>query len=78
MTLGDRIRRRRTSLGFTQEQLAQEANIRRPTIIELETNRRATVSSDILKRLALALRCSTDWLVGLYNEETELEPALAL
>jgi DNA-binding XRE family transcriptional regulator len=71
VTLGDRIKLRRQRLGLTQEELASQANIRRPTISELESNRRTTVSSDIVKRLARALGCSTDYLLGmddLYEE----------
>jgi transcriptional regulator with XRE-family HTH domain len=71
VTLGDRIKLRRQRLGLTQEELASQANVRRPTISELESNRRTAVSSDIVKRLAVALGCSTDYLLGmddLYGE----------
>ncbi|MCZ6873508.1 MAG: helix-turn-helix transcriptional regulator [bacterium] len=69
MTLGERIKARRQKLGHSQYTLADETNIRRPTIAELETNRRVAVSSDILKRLAVALQCSTDYLVGMYEDD---------
>ncbi len=71
MTLGERIKARRQKLGHSQYTLADETNMRRPTIAELETNRRVAVSSDILKRLAVALRCSTDWLLGMYEDDGE-------
>ena len=74
MTLGDRIKQRRHKLRLTQEELASRAQVRRPTIAELETNRRMTVSSDILRRLAQALSCTTDHLVGMYDDDSEMFP----
>ena len=55
MTLGDRIKRRRTALRLTQQELAARAQVRRETITELETYRRRTVNSEMLRRLARAL-----------------------
>ena len=75
MTLGERVKARRTRLGLTQEQVASAARVRRPTITELETNRRMTVSSEILKRLARALQCTADYLIGMYEDNGELQPA---
>jgi transcriptional regulator with XRE-family HTH domain len=80
VTLGERIKARRAKLGLSQYALASMAEVRRPTIAELETNKRTTVSSDILKRLAKALQCSADHLVGMYEDEGETiirEPAMA-
>jgi len=75
MTLGDRVKSRRHRLGLTQEELAHRAQVRRPTIAELETNRRFTVSSEVLRRLAHALGCTTDYLVGMHEDEgSEREP----
>ena len=78
MTLGDRVKRRRERLGLTQEELGQKARVRRPTISELENHRRKTVSSEVLRRLALALGCTADYLLGMYtdeDEDSEREPA---
>jgi transcriptional regulator with XRE-family HTH domain len=71
MTLGDRIKRRRTALRLTQQELSGRAQVRRETIAELETNRRFTVSSEILRRLARALGCTTDYLVGMYDDDED-------
>lgn len=71
LTLGDRIKSRRHRLGLTQDELARRAQVRRPRIAELETNRRLTVSSDVLLRLARSLGCTTDYLVGMY-EDTQI------
>jgi transcriptional regulator with XRE-family HTH domain len=74
MTIGERIKTRRAKLGLSQYDVAGLAEVRRPTIAELETNKRMTVSSDILKRLARALQCSTDYLVGMYEEDDMTRP----
>jgi transcriptional regulator with XRE-family HTH domain len=78
MTLGDRVKARRLRLGLTQDDVARRARIRRPTITELETNRRFTVKSDVLKRLAVALQCSTDYLLETYEEEQRKPAGMAL
>jgi len=75
-SLGDRLKRQRLRLGLTQDELARRANIRRPTIVELETHRRVTVSSEVLKRLARALGCTTDYLVGMHEDDEDEASAL--
>jgi transcriptional regulator with XRE-family HTH domain len=69
MTLGDRIKKQRVRRGFTQEELASKADVPRPRITELEMNRRTKVASDVLKGLAKALGCTTDYLVGMNEDE---------
>jgi transcriptional regulator with XRE-family HTH domain len=75
VTLGDRIKKRRERLGLTQDELARQANVRRPTISELESNRRIAVSTEIIKRFARALGCSTDYLLGMSEVYDEEEPS---
>ena len=76
MTLGDRIKKQRQKLGLTQQELANKVEVLRPRITELEANRRFVVTSEVLKRLATALRCSTDYLVGMYeDDDSEQNPA---
>ena len=78
MTLGDRIKQRRLRQGLTQEELARRAQVPRPRIAELETNRKMTVASDVLLRLAQALSCTTDFLVGMYDESGRVPAAATL
>ena len=73
MTLGDRIKKQRARRGFTQEELASKADVPRPRITELEMNRRTKVASDVLRRLARALGCTTDYLVGMNEDEQDSE-----
>jgi transcriptional regulator with XRE-family HTH domain len=78
VTLGDRIKKQRQKLGLTQQELANKVEVLRPRITELESNRRFVVTSEVLKRLAAALRCSTDYLVGMYeDDESEMVPTMA-
>jgi y4mF family transcriptional regulator len=66
--IGERIRERRTKLGWTQEQLAQTAGISKSFLSELESGKRS-VSADKLLDLAQALGVSLDYLMtGQGNE----------
>lgn len=70
MSMGDRIKQRREQLGLSQQQLADITRMRQNIISRLEHGDTPNPGADVLKRLALALRCSIDWLVGLYDDDT--------
>ncbi len=78
MTLGKRVQQRRRQVGLTQQALADRVGVLRGTIADLERNKRSVVGSDTLKRLAQVLGCTTDYLVGMYDDESELVAAGAL
>lgn len=63
-TLGENIRFLRTKNALTQEQLAQMIHVDRSTLASWESNRR-TPEAPMLRKLALALRCSVDFLLDL-------------
>ena len=67
MKLGDRIKRRREELSMTQQDLANRAEMQRSHIGAIEAGSRMTVTSDVLLRLARALRCSADDLIGTFE-----------
>lgn len=69
MTIGKRMRQRRRALDITQEQLEALAGIKQSHISAMEKDRIQIVKSDTLIRLAKALRVSTDWLLGLKEDE---------
>ena len=70
MTLGARILLLREQRKWTQVELAQRANVSQPLICKLERpGQRQNVHSHILKRLAQALGCTTDYLVGMYEPD---------
>lgn len=59
---GDRIRKRRQELGYTQERLAREAEISTGFVSEIEKGNR-NVSAENLMRIAHALKVSLDYLM---------------
>lgn len=78
MTLGARIMKRRESLRLSQEQLAREAGITQGLLSRIENGHTPNPGANVLKGLARALRCSIDWLVGLYEDDPpETQQALA-
>ena len=70
MPIGERIKQRRGQLGLSQTQLADMTKMRQNIISRLEHGDTPNPGADVLKRLAIALRCSIDWLVGLYDDDS--------
>lgn len=62
MTLGDRIKERRTDLGWTQDVLAQKAGISKGFLSDLENNKR-NISAETLLDVAKVLGLSLDYLM---------------
>lgn len=76
MTMGERIRNRRQELGLSQQALADQVGVSRPTISQIESGAQPTMNTDTAKALARALGVSIDYLVGTWNEsESHLQPA---
>ena len=78
MTMGDRIRARRQELGLSQQNLAAQVGVSRPTISELESGTRTIMNTDTAKKLARALGVSIDYLVGTWERDEESESVAAL
>ena len=74
MSLGTRLRKRREELGFSQRELARLVHTRQATISDLERGRLKNPGVDIVRRLAQLLGVTTDWLIGMYEEDVEAEP----
>jgi transcriptional regulator with XRE-family HTH domain len=70
-TVGERIKKRRTELGWTQDQLAQKAGISKSFLSDLE-NAKRSVSADNLLDIARVLNLSLDYLMK--GEESETKP----
>lgn len=62
MSLGERLRERRTKLGLTNGQVAMYMGISKAHITEMEKGR-SNPSLDLLRRLATYYRTTTDWLL---------------
>lgn len=76
MAIGKRVHRLRQKCKLTQQELATRAKVSQAIISKLETDERDNVTSDVLKGLARALGCTTDYLVGMHeDEESQLEAA---
>lgn len=62
-SIGDRIKERRMELGWTQDQLAQEAKLSKGFLSDLENNKRG-VGAQTLHSIARALTVSVDYLMA--------------
>ena len=67
-SLGDRLARIRGFRRMLQQDVADLTGLKVQNISRLERDHREHVRSDTLKRLAEALDCSTDFLVGLADD----------
>jgi len=76
--LGERVRKRRSELGLTQEQLSAATGLKQFHISRIESGDIKDVKGETLVRLARALRVRTDFLLGLEAVEgSELLTAVA-
>jgi transcriptional regulator with XRE-family HTH domain len=69
--LADRVRERREALGYTQEQLAQEAGVGQSSVARIESGDTTSPRIDTLAAIARVLKCSPAWLQG---EEEAIGP----
>jgi transcriptional regulator with XRE-family HTH domain len=67
-SLGDRLARIRGFRRMSQQDLASRTGLKVQNISRIETDHREHVRSDTLRRLAEALDCSADFLVGLTDD----------
>lgn len=67
MTIGERIKEKRKSKGYTLEQLADEIGITKSTVLKYE-NGSIAIPSDKIEKIAKSLNVSPAYLMG-WNEE---------
>src|SRR5215471_13848135 len=67
-SLGARLTHVREVRGLSQQDLAQRTGLKVQNISRLEKGHRVHVRSDTLLRLAEALHCSSDYLLGLTDD----------
>jgi repressor LexA len=78
MTIGQRLKRRREQLGISQRELARRMGIPQPVISDFERGARDEMTTSLLKRFAQHLGVTTDYLVGMHeDEDTVAVPAVA-
>jgi transcriptional regulator with XRE-family HTH domain len=76
MAIGKKVYQLRVKRKLTQQELAVRAGVSQAIISRLETDDRDNITSDVLKGLARVLGCTTDYLVGMHeDEESEQWPA---
>ena len=76
--LGDRVRQRRDELGLTQEQLAATTGLKQFHISRIESGDIKDVKGETLRRLARALRVTSDFLLEIEDpEDSECVAAVA-
>lgn len=68
MGLGVKVARLRAERHLTQHELATRACCTQAIISRLEHGAQHNVNADVLKGLAKALGCTTDYLVGMHEE----------
>jgi transcriptional regulator with XRE-family HTH domain len=76
--IGERIRRRRMSMGLIQKTLAERTHMPQAHISHFERGQFETINPEKLIALASALQTTTDFLLGLSEDAgplVELEPA---
>ena len=76
--LGDRVRQRRDQLDLTQEQLAAATGLKQFHISRIESGDIKDVKGETLRRLARALRVTSDFLLEIEDpEDSECVAAVA-
>jgi len=71
MSLSQRVRQRRGYLGMSQKDLAQQLQMAQTIVSRIERGENTNPGAEVLKRLAIALRCSIDWLLEMYDETAD-------
>lgn len=74
MTLGERVLLLRRRCHLTQDQLAAQSGVNKMTIWRLEHGAIQDVKGQVLAKMALALQTTTDYLLGLREEEQTTAP----
>jgi transcriptional regulator with XRE-family HTH domain len=68
MTIGEKIRKLRQQRHWLQQELAERSGVRQALISELEQGRKTDTTGTNLRKLAVALGVSLDYLAGLAPE----------
>jgi len=63
------VKRRREALKLSQGEVARRAGMAQGLLSRIEAGQTPNPGLQVIKGLALALRCSIDWLVGLYDDD---------
>ena len=73
MHIGQRLRKRREQLGISQRELARRIGTPQSTISDIERGVQEDMTTALVKRFAQALACTTDYLIGMYEDDNEVD-----
>lgn len=73
LTVGEKIKLRRTMKGMTLEELGKSVGLSRGTIWKYEQNKTERLNTDIVYRLCNVLGCSPQWLMGFEEWDNYVE-----
>ena len=76
-SIGERILTLRKSRNLSQKELAEQVGITEASLSRYENNLREP-KGEIIAKIAEALKCSTDYLLGLTNDKTEYKSKSSL
>ena len=77
MAMATKVYQLRLQRKLSQAELAVRAGVTQGVISRLETHDDYNVSAAALKGLAMALGCTTDYLVGMHEDDARDEPPAA-
>lgn len=75
MCMAERIKERRKTLGYTQEELASKVGLQKSAIAKYEKGRVENIKRSMIAKMSSALECSPSYLMGW--EETTTSSAVA-
>jgi|RhiMetdeSRZDD1v2_1073273.scaffolds.fasta_scaffold398527_2 transcriptional regulator with XRE-family HTH domain len=67
---GQRVMTARSTLGWTRRELARRAGLHEQHLANVERGNRFRIEAETILKLARALGCSTDYLMGLIEDPT--------
>ncbi len=72
MTVGERIRKKRESIGISQTEFAKKVGVSKQTLYKYETNIITNIPCNTIENIANILNISPAILMGWENEETHI------
>jgi transcriptional regulator with XRE-family HTH domain len=76
-SFGDRIRKARLNYGMSQAELARRSGISKNAMNEIETNKTLNPGALQVKAIARALRVRADYILGMDDDEEDVESQFA-
>ncbi len=67
MGMADRIKERRLSMGYTQEELAEKIGLQKSAIAKYENGRVENIKRSVIAKMSEVLECSPSYLMGWDN-----------